>query len=106
MIKRINGSIRLFADDTSLYIIVNLPEQAAMVLNADLQTISHCANDWLVLFNANKTLFVVISRKLNPVQNSPLFTNDTIIAETTSHKHLGLTFTSTCTWNEHVNNIS
>ena len=32
--------------------------------------------------------------------------NDTIIAETTSHKHLGLTFSSTCTWNEHVNNIS
>ena len=31
---------------------------------------------------------------------------DTIIAETTSHKHLGLTFSSTCTWNEHVNNIS
>ena len=31
--------------------------------------------------------------------------NDTIIAETTSHKHLGLTFSSTCTWAEHVHNI-
>ena len=41
IVKRIGGSIRLFADDTSLYIIVDLPEQAAMVLNADLQTISH-----------------------------------------------------------------
>ena len=77
-----------------------------MVLNADLQTISHWANDWLVLFNANKTLSMVISRKLNPVQHPPLFMNDTIIAETTIHKHLGLTFSSTCTWNEHVNNIS
>ena len=96
----------MFADDTSLYIIVDLPEQAAMVLNADLQTISHWANDWLVLFNANKTLSMVIPRKLNPVQHPPLFMNDTIIAETTSHKHLGLTFSSTCTWNEHVNNIS
>ena len=106
IVKRIGGSIRLFADDTSLYIIVDLPEQAAMVLNADLQTISHWANDWLVLFNANKTLSMVISRKLNPVQHPPLLMNDTIIAETTSHKHLGLTFSSTCTWNEHVNNIS
>ena len=52
IVKRIGGSIRLFADDTSLYIIVDLPERAAMVLNADLQTISHWANDWLVLFNA------------------------------------------------------
>ena len=41
IVKRIGGSIRLFANDTSLYIIVDLPEQAAMVLNADLQTISH-----------------------------------------------------------------
>ena len=61
------------ADDTSLYIIVDLPEQAAMVLKADLQTISHWANDWLVLFNANKTLSTVISRKLNPVQHPPSF---------------------------------
>ena len=59
------------ADDTSLCIIVDLPEQAAMVLKADLQTISHWANDWLVLFNANKTLSTVISRKLNPVQHPP-----------------------------------
>ena len=54
IVKRIGGPIRLFADETSLYIIVDLPEQAAMVLNADLQTIFHWANDLLVLFNANK----------------------------------------------------
>ena len=72
IVKCIGGSIRLFADDTSLYIIVDLAEQAAMVLNADLQTISHWANDWLVLVNPNKTLSMVISRKLNPVQH-PLF---------------------------------
>ena len=38
--NRIGGSIRLFANDTSLYIIVHLPEDAARILNADLQTIS------------------------------------------------------------------
>ena len=38
--NRIGGSIRLFANDTSLYIIVYLPEDAARILNADLQTIS------------------------------------------------------------------
>ena len=76
-----------------------------MVLNADLQTISNWVNDWPFLFHANKTLSMVILRKLNSVQHPPLFMNDTIIAETTSHKHLDLTFSSTCTWNEHVNNI-
>ena len=59
-----------------------------------------------LLINSNKTLSMVILHRLNPVQHPPLFTNDTIFAETTRHWHLGLTFSSTCTWTEHVNNIS
>ena len=48
IVKRIGGSIRLFADDTSLFIIVDLPEEVARIMNTDLQTISHWANDcWL-----------------------------------------------------------
>ena len=53
IVKRIGGSIRLFVDDTSLYIIVDQPEHAARVLNADLQTISQWTNDWLVLRKQN-----------------------------------------------------
>ena len=97
IVKRIGGSIRLFADDTTLYIIVDLPKQAARILNADLQTISHWANSWPVTFNPSKTLSMYFSRKLNPVQHPSLFMDGTIIEETTSHKHLGLTFSSTCT---------
>ena len=58
------------------------------------------------IINENKTLSMVMSRILNPVQHPPLFTNETIISETTRHKHLGLTFSSTCTWTEHVDNVS
>ena len=105
-VKRIGGSIHLFADDTSLYIIVDLPEQAVRILNADLQTISQWANSWLVKFNPSKTLSMIFSRKLNPVQHPSHFMNRTIIEETTSHKHLGFTFASLCTWTYHVNSIS
>ena len=59
IVKRIGGSIRLFADYTSLDIIVDLPEEAARILNTDLQTIAHWENDWLVLCNANKTLSMI-----------------------------------------------
>ena len=106
IVKRIGGSIRLFADDTSLYIIVDLPEQAARILNADLQTISQWTNSWLVTFNPSKTLSMIFFGKLNPVQHPSLFMNGTIFEETTSHKHLGLIFSSTCTWTDHVNSIS
>ena len=36
IVHNINSSIRLFADDTSLYIIVENPIQAATILNSDL----------------------------------------------------------------------
>ena len=37
IVKCIGASIRLFVDDSSLYIIVDLPDQAAIILNTDLK---------------------------------------------------------------------
>ena len=108
IVKHIGGSIRLFAGDTSLYIIVDLPEDASRILNAVLQTISQWTNAWLqlVTFNASKTLSMIFSCKSNPVHHPSLYMNGTIIKETTRHKPLSLTFSSTCTWTDHVNTIS
>ena len=44
----IGSNIRLFADDTSLYIVVNDPITAANCLNTDLDKISLWATTWLV----------------------------------------------------------
>ena len=65
--KRIGRSIRLFTDDTSLYIIVECPDQAARIINADLLTISDWVVDWLVEFHAKKTMAMTLSRKSNTV---------------------------------------
>lgn len=105
IVKNINSCIRLFADDTSLYIIVENPQAAAVSLNLDLNTISDWALDWLVDFNARKTMSLLISLKSNAVSHPHLFMNDTIISESTSHKHLGITFSNTCSWTEHISKI-
>ena len=73
IVKCIGASISLFADDTSLYILLDLPDQAAIILNTDLKTISDWANSWLVAFNESKTLSVIFSRKSNPVVHPSLF---------------------------------
>ena len=86
IVKRFGVTTRLFADDTSLYIIVDLPDEAARILNIDLHTILHWANEWLVILNANKPLSLIFSRKPNPVQHPSLFMNGTIIDEITSKK--------------------
>ena len=106
IVKYIGCSIRLFAVDTSLYIIVECPNAAARCLNADLQTISQWAEDWLVNFNANKTLSMIISRRIISPPHPPLFMNGTMLQETNSHKHLGLTLSSSCNWSDHIKNIS
>ena len=96
----------MFADDTSLYILVDSPERAAGIINTDLSKMSNWAIDWLVRFNTNKTISMLISRKLIQVNHPPLQMDGSIVTEKQSHKHLGITFSKTCTWTEHIDNIS
>ncbi|MCG8111690.1 MAG: reverse transcriptase family protein, partial [Candidatus Thiodiazotropha taylori] len=102
----IGANIRLFADDTSLYFVVDSPQNAVNILNNDLSTISEWAKTWLVSFNTSKTVSMVISRKVNPVQHPPLTMNGSILSETSSHKHLGITLSNSCTWSEHIEYIA
>ena len=50
----IGANIRLFADDTSLFVIVKNPDAAAELINNDMNKISTWAGKWLVKFNPGK----------------------------------------------------
>jgi hypothetical protein len=51
----INSTIKLFADDTSLYLIVDDPQETAYILNDDLVKLHAWSTKWLVYFNPQKT---------------------------------------------------
>ena len=106
IVSDIGCPIRLFADDTSLYIVVDSPPTAANFLNSDLFAITNWANNWLVTFNASKTVSMTISRKANPPQHPPLFMNNVQLTEIDTHKHLDLTLSKSCTWSQHIHNIT
>ena len=106
IVNEIQASVRLFADDTILYIIVENPYAAAITLNNDLYYITSWASDWLVNFNAAKTLSMLLTLKHFSPYHTPLFMNGIAITENTSNKHLGLTLSNNCSWNEHINNIT
>ena len=106
IVNNIRSSIRLFADDTSIYIIIDDPQTAAFILNSDLDTINVWANDWLVDFNPTKTTSLLISRRQLPIAHPPLEMNNVILNETTSHRHLGLTFSNTCNWSDHIQRVT
>ena len=80
IVKRICVTTRLFADDTRLYIIIDLPDEAARILNIDLHTYIGQTNDLCFLMQTKPC------RKLNPAQHTSLFMNDTIIDEIISKK--------------------
>ena len=64
IVTDIKASIKLFADDTSLYVTVDTPQSTADIINRDLKKIHQWSVNWLVKFNPQKTETMVISRKL------------------------------------------
>ena len=75
IVEEINSSIRLFAADTSLYIIVDDPLDAAIKLNADLSRIDMWASMWLVTFNPSKSESLMFSIKVNKPYHPPIDMN-------------------------------
>ena len=106
IILDIGSNIRLFADDTSVYIVVDDPVTAPACINADLGRITEWAAKWLVTFNPPKTEPMLISRKLNRNLHSPIFMQNVQITKVDSHKHLGIVFSQDCSWHKHINYIS
>ena len=105
IVKELSANVRLFADDTSLYVIVEYP--ISNLLNNDLLKISPWAGKCLVKFNPVKTEWLVITRRRNKRHPPPLYMNNVEIKEVDSHKHLGLTFFSNdLTWNDHIASIT
>ena len=102
----INSTVQLFADDTSLYLIVDNPAEAARCINSDLERMHQWAERWLVKFNAKKSEAILISRKTNRLIHPRLLMNNEPINEVSYHKHFGIFLSSDGTWHEHINNIT
>ena len=106
IVNNIYSNIELFADDTSLYLIVDESIDSARQLNSDEDSIHQWAERWLVKFNPAKSESLLISRKLNRPHHPPLIMNNVSINEVSSHKHLGIFLSNDGTWHEHINYIT
>ena len=100
----VSNKIKLFADDTSLYCIVDNQEIAAESLNSDLDSLYTWSTDWGVTFNSNKTKSMLFNRRL--YDDIPtLYLNGDALENTQVHKHLGLNLNSKGIWRDHINDI-
>ena len=102
----VESDVRLFADDTILYVFVDNPVTSANSLNQDLARIKQWAEQWIIKFSPPKTESMTISRKRNKLQHPALFFGDTQIKEVPSHKHLGINLSNDLSWNLHLTNMA
>jgi len=83
--------------------LTSIPSALILFKPEDLNRIGAWAEKWLVSFNCNKSKVLII----NGPSSTPvsLKLNNVAIKKVDSYKYLGLTFTETLSWHQHIENI-
>ena len=91
MVKKVSCGVKLFADDTLMYITMDNPELTTVDLNRNMDKLNQCAQQWLVNFNATKTKTMNISFKNESIlDNYPVIFGNEVLNTVSHHRHLGM----------------
>jgi hypothetical protein len=106
IVENIAGNIKLFADDTALYIDVDNTTNAETILNEDLGKLKKWSEQWLVTFNTRKTKAMKISLKQKQLPDPKLFLDNEQLSVVQTYKHLGIHFNNKLNFRDHIQKIS
>jgi hypothetical protein len=106
VVENIESDINLFADDTSLLNIINQVVDSYDTVNRDLVKLSSWADQWLVTYNAKKTVSLHITNKKEKEIHPVLNLKGIPIKEVDTHCHLGVDFERLFSWLSHILRIS
>ena len=101
----LNSEVKLFADETSLFSVVNCVHTSVSTINSDLLKIQDWAYQWKISFNPDQTKQaqeIIFSRKKNATTHPPLFFHNSEIKFTSNQKHMGLNLDGKLSFNEHI----
>ena len=100
----ISSIVKLFADDTSLFSIVQNKNNSASWLNNDLDKVSDWAYTWKTSFNpdpSKQAQEVIFSRKCTKEDHPSIYINDIPVTQTTVQKYIGLYLDEKRNYNTH-----
>ena len=100
----VKSKVRLFADDTIMYLTVKTSTDADILQN-DLHALEKWEQDWSMEFNSDKCEVLRITRKRNPVI-FPYKLHNKELNVTNAAKYLGVTISKDLNWTPHINNIT
>ena len=98
-------NVKLFADDTSLFTVVEDSNTAANDMNHDLNSISQWAHAWRMSFNPDpqkQAVELTFSRKKIEIDHPVIHFNDISVKKVDEHKHLGITLDSKLSFSAHI----
>ena len=104
-----SSNATLFADDTSLFLVIHDVDTSANDLNNDLYQINKWAFQWKMNFNpdpSKQTQEIIFSRKINKISHPLLRFNINIVSQTQYQKHLGIFLDGRLTFEEHLKAIT
>ena len=101
----ISSQVRLFADDTALYLTIKSEEDSS-ALQKDLDTLSVWESKWDMQFNPSKCQVVQVtgSKSKKPI-NSEYILHGQVLETVTCARYLGVDVSSTLSWNSHIDRV-
>ena len=107
--NNLSSNCKLFADDTSLFSVVNNIHASATTLSQDLKAITNWAFQWKMIFNpdlSKQVQEVIFSRKIKKLLHPTLLFNNIPLNNSLFQKHLGLTLDIKLNFSEHIKSIT
>ena len=98
-------NVKLFADDTSLFTVVQDSDSAANDMNHDLELIRQWAHDWRMSFNPDpqkQAVELIFSGKKSKADHPEILFNNTSVMKVDEHKHLGIILDSNLSFSAHI----
>ena len=102
LVDDLKSDVKIFADDTSLFSVVNDVARTAEELNNDLEMVNLWAWPWKMQFNGDKTVELIFSTKRVKPLHPPLLLGNDVVTEKAEHKHLGMVLDSKLDFQSHI----
>lgn len=99
----ISSQVRLFADDTALYLTIKSDEDS-LALQNDLNALSVWESKWDMQFNPSKCQVVQVTGSKKPLKSEYIL-HGQVLETVTCARYLGVDISSNIKWNSHIDRV-